>query len=242
MMLMAVMPLVGMPGVNHAPSAVPRTPWRSLLAALVDRPYRRLLAFNCWLAFVQGATGAAQALYPIRVLGLSYPKLQGWYGVMFAGQSGIAPWMGRLVDRFGSRPVMIVTGLIVAAGPLFFLFSTPQRPWLVGGAFVAWIAYAGLNVGLDNIKLKLAPADNNAPYLAVYHATGELANGIAAVGGGMLFDVLTGGGPEALRVYAYLFFSAWIARTMAVALVARLIEPEARGLLERERIAGTRIR
>jgi MFS family permease len=230
MMLAAAGQLVAMPAANHAPSAVPRAPWRSLVAAAVDRRYRRLLMFNCWLAFAQGATAAAQSMYPIRVLGLAFPNIQGLYSAMYAGQSVIAPWMGRLSDRFGNRPVMIASGLVTATGPLFFLWATPQQPWLVGGAFMAWIAYAGLNVGLDNVKLKLAPAENNAPFLAVYHAAGELANGIAAVGGGLYFDLLAGGGPAALQTYAHLFLWAWIARTLAVALAARLIEPGAQRL------------
>ena len=50
----------------------------------------------------------------------------------------------------------------------------------------------GLNVGLDNIKLKLAPPDNNAPYVAVYHAVGDLANGVMLIAGGVIYDWLTG--------------------------------------------------
>jgi hypothetical protein len=109
------------------------------------------------------------------------------------------------------------------------LAATPERPWIVAGAFVVWIAYAGLNVGLDNIKLKLAPGDNNAPYLAVYYSLGDLINGVAAIGGGLIVDRLTSESPS-LRLYAQVFLLAWIGRTMAAGLLARLIEPGSRKL------------
>ena len=65
----------------------------------------------------------------------------------------------------------------VPTGPIFFLFATPEWRWLIAGAYIVWIAYAGLNIGLDNIKLKLVPADNNWPFVAVYYAVADFANG-----------------------------------------------------------------
>jgi hypothetical protein len=76
------------------------------------------------------------------------------------------------------------------------------------------------------MKLKLAPADNNAPYLAAYHAVGDFANGLAIILGGLLYDRLAAGGSEALALYANLFLWGWVARTATVVLVARLIEPK----------------
>ncbi len=147
MMLSAVVPLVRMPAVQNAPSAVPRAPWRTLAQALLDPAYRRLLVFTCWFSVVNGITAAAQEVYPIRVLGFGYPVRLAFQGLLRSGQVAIAPWMGRLVDRWGNRPVMVVAQLIAATGPLFFLAASPELPWIVAGAFVVWIAYAGLNVG-----------------------------------------------------------------------------------------------
>ena len=227
-----------MPAVEHAPSALPRAPWRTLGQALMHPSYRRLLTFSCWFAVVNGITAAAQSMYPLRVLGIEYAGMQTLNGMMRAGQSAIAPTLGRRVDQWGNRPVMMVAQAIAATGPLFFLFATPERWWLVAGAYVAWIAYAGMNVGLDNIKLKLAPPDNNAPYLAVYHAISDLANGAATIAGGLFFDRLPAGGSDALALYAGLFVAGWLGRTVAVLFVAWLIEPGARRL--RELTAGGR--
>ena len=233
-MVLAVVPLWGMPALQHAPSAVPRAPWGTYVRALVDRLYWRLLLFSCCFSIVNGVTAAAQEAYPVRVLGIDYAARQVLQGLMRTGQFLVAPWAGRLADRYGNRPLLIVSQLITATGPLFFLAATPERPWLVAGAFVVWIAYAGINVGLDNIKLKLAPWHNNAPYLALYHALSDLANGVAIVAGGALLDQLIQasdapvGSMAAMGVYAQLFLVAWIGRTLLVALLARLVEPGAK--------------
>jgi predicted MFS family arabinose efflux permease len=232
-MLDAVVPLVRMPAAQRAPSAIPRAPWRTMARALIDPAYFRLIAFSCFFSIVNGATATAQELYPNRVLGISYAARQGLQGMMRAGQWSIAPWMGRMVDRWGNRPVMIVSQLVTATGPLFFLFATPEQRWLVAGAFVAWIAYAGLNVGLDNLKLKLAPADNNAPYLAVYYAVCDLANGLATVLGGVLIErVFASDAETAMRIYVWAFIAGWLGRTVAAAVAATLIEPGAKRLRE----------
>ena len=95
---------------------------------------------------------------------------------------------------------------------------------------LVWSAYAGLNVGLDNIKLKLAPSDNNAPFVAIYHAVSDLANGIAILAGGCIYDYIASKPAYVLTFYARLFFLGWIARTAVVPLLLRLIEPGARRL------------
>lgn len=230
MMLVAVVPLMMMPGLPRSPSAAPRTPWRSLGSALVDPAYARLLFFAFCFSIANGITAAAQEVYPIRVLGFSYTVRQLLQGMMRTGQLAIAPWMGRLVDTWGNRPVMILSQCIVATGPLFFLIATPDRPWLIGGAFVVWVAYAGLNVGLDNIKLKLAPANNNSPFVAVYHAVSDLANGVTIVVGGAILDRIGAPSSQAGTLYTELFLIGFLGRALVVPLLARLIEPNAHRL------------
>jgi hypothetical protein len=168
MMVLAVAPLLTMPSAQTDSSAVPRVPWRSLLDAATDPAYRRLIAFSVAFALASGITISAQQLYPIRVLKIPYASLFGVSSIalnalMWSGQSLLAPHAGRMADRFGNRSVMMVSLLVASSGLLFFWAASPQHAWLIVGAYVAWIAYAGLNVGLDNMKLKLAPSDNNAP-------------------------------------------------------------------------------
>jgi MFS family permease len=230
LMVMAVVPLTLMPGMSHSPSAVPRAPWRSIRRALVDPAYARLLLFFFWFSLANGFTATAQETFPIGVLKIKYEFRQALQGLMRAGQLAIAPWAGQLVDRFGSRPIMIISQFVVSSGLIFFFVATPERPWLIGGAFLVWSAYAGLNVGLDNIKLKLASANNNAPFVAIYHATGDLANGIATVIGGCIYDHIVTEKTAATSFYTQIFLLGFFGRMLAIPLLARLIEPDARRL------------
>jgi MFS family permease len=226
-MLLAVVPLVFMPGVEYLPSAVPRTPWRSVLRAMSQQPYRQLVLFSCVFSFVNGITQAAQGTFPPRVLKISYQGIQTITATMRAGQMALAPTMGRWCDAFGSRPVMIVSQLVVATGPLFLFMATRENWWWLVGAYVAWIAYAGLNVGLDNIKLKLAPADNNVPYLTAYYTAGDVIFGSSILLAGWIFDRLEDRGFEILQVYAATFLVGWLGRTLVAALLVPIVEPDA---------------
>jgi len=129
---------------------------------------------------------------------------------------------------------MILAQLVVATGPLFFLLATPQRPWWAAGAFMAWIAYAGLNVCLPNLMLKLSPEADKGPHIATYFAITGVFYGLSTIGGGILLDWLRSL-PQPLRIGAYQFdyaeillLSGWALRTLGVIFLLLLIEPGAR--------------
>jgi MFS family permease len=139
----------------------------------------------------------------------------------------IAPTMGRWCDAFGSRPVMILSQLIVATGPLFLFLATRGQWWWILATYTAWMAYAGLNVGLDNIKLKLAPPDNNLPYLAVYYSLSDIVYGSSILAAGWTFDRLEDRGFNILSIYAGTFLLGWLGRTLVAALLVPIREPGA---------------
>lgn len=228
----AVVPLLWMPAIDYMPSATPQTPWRTVLRATFQRPYRQLVVFSCFLSIVHGITLSAQSAYPRRILGLSYPMIQALTGFMRGGQTFVAPALGRRCDWWGSRPVMVLSLLVAGTGPLFYMVATPERWWWVAGAYVVWIAYAGLNVGFDALKLKLAPGDNNVPYLAVYYALSDCVFGATTVVVGLLIDRLLGAGWQPTKVYLGVFFVGWLGRMMAVPVLMRIEEPGAMRLRE----------
>jgi hypothetical protein len=168
----------------------PRPPARisNMLAPLADGRFVRLLLFGCWFSLFNGLILSPQNVFPNQVLGLSLFVMLALRVGLRAGQWPISPGLGRLVDRIGNRPVMIVSLLVVAQGPLFYYMATPGHPWWVIGAWVCWIAWAGFNVGLPNLMLKLSPSRANTPYIATYYALTGLCHGLSTLGGGALFD------------------------------------------------------
>ena len=158
------------------------------MAPFADTRFLRLLLFGCWFSFFNGVTQSAQNYYPMQVLGVSlFLSLTLQTGMRF-GQLGVSPWVGGLADRLGNRPVMMVSQLLVAAGLLFFAAATPEHwAWFIG-AWVLWIAYAGLNVCLPNLLLKLSPERSNTPYIAAFYAVTGLCYAASTIVGGALVD------------------------------------------------------
>jgi len=153
--------------------------------------------------------------------------MQALLGMMRIGQTALAPTMGKWCDLWGSRPVMIVSLLVVGVGPLLFIAATPDHWWWLVGAYVVWTAYAGLNVGFDNAKLKLAPPDNTAPYLAVYYALADFVFAVMTVASGLCIDWLVGAGHDQTKVYAGVFFVGFLGRMLGVPLLMAIDEPGA---------------
>src|SRR5690606_20349850 len=88
------------------------------------------------------------------------------------------------------RRVLMVAQLLVGIAPVFFLLATPARPAWWFAAWVLWIAYVGLNVGLPNTMLKLAPRGNANGYIAVYFAIAGLCFGLGTLAGAILLNTL----------------------------------------------------
>lgn len=227
MLLAAVLPLMWLaPRTGTAPPST-SWPWNDLCRAVLDPAYRRLLLYSFWVAFANGVTGTAQWLYPARVLGIDYTQMVALRSTMYAGQTAIAPTCGWWIDRFGPRRLMVGAQLIVATGPLFFFLASENYPWWIAGAFLVWVAYAPLNVGLDTLKLRLIPTDGSAPPLAVYQSVSDLAHGATLIIGGLLIDRLDVPGSPPLGLYAGLFLLGWLLRSCAAPLAWRV--PESRG-------------
>jgi MFS family permease len=83
---------------------------------------------------------------------------------------------------------MTCAQLLVAVGPLFYLYASKQQPYWILGAWTCWIAYIVLNIGLPNLMLKLTPDGNSPAYIAVNMATAGLAFALASILGGVLLE------------------------------------------------------
>ena len=228
-MIAAVVPLLVMTRPIDRGSA-PRTGLlRSLRAPFADPRFLRLVLFGCWFSLSTGITQLAQYIYTKDVLLVGLFVLLAMKTGMRGGQFAVSPWMGRLADRIGNRSVMIVCLLLCAQGPAFYLAATPETWWWIIGAWVVWIAYAGMNVCLPNIILKLSPADSNAPYIAMYYAVTGLCYALNTILGGYLSDRFRDAtfqfGGTVFDYYDAIFLLGWIARTLGVLVLLIVIEP-----------------
>ena len=246
-MLLSVLPLARMAEARNRRS-INDTNSTSFRAAFQNQALLRLAAYGVVLSLINGLTQAAQGMYPYRVLGLDFLWLMGFRSMMYLGQSASGPSAGWLADRFGNRPVLIVSQVIVASGPLFFYLASAEQVWILGLAFLAWIAYAGINVAQPALLLKLGPSRDAATEISIYYAFSGLAFGIGSLVGGAALDQLIAAqwfwkfGGAIFDVYDSFFLFGTIARLFSVVLLIRLIEPDAQRLRDLLSGATTRSR
>jgi MFS family permease len=233
LMLASLLPLARMPSIPLTGLARRAPSLAALAAPIGDRLFLRLIAVGCWLSLVNGVSQSAQNASHRALFGFPLFVILAFQAEMRLGQGAICPVIGRLVDRLGNRPVLIVSQLIVATGPLFYFFAAVGDRWWVAAAWVAWIAYAGMNVGLPNLMLKLSPGGNSTVYIAAYFGVTGLVYGSATVAGGWLLDVLADGvwtwrsSRYVVDPYQVLFLVGFAGRLLGVVLLVRLIEPGA---------------
>lgn len=232
LMLAAIVPLGLMPAGAAGRVALRGASWRDLLRPLGDPRFLRLLAFGSWLSFFNGVTQSAQNIFPARILGASVLLMLGLKTMMRCGQLAISPSLGRVADRYGNRRMMIPCLLVAAAGPGFYLMAAIDGWQWFMGAWVAWIAYAGINVGQPGLLLKLAPRQTDTPYIATFFAITGLCYAMSTISGGWLMDrylersfYLPGG--LRLDFYQLSFLAGWITRSLGVVLLWAVVEQEA---------------
>ncbi|HUT08855.1 MAG TPA: MFS transporter [Thermoguttaceae bacterium] len=234
-MIASLLPLARIPRLATSPTVRFGATLDSMLAPFSDRRFQRLLFFGCWFSFANGLTQSAQYSYPYQILAAEivvFAMLAMQTG-MRLGQFTVSPFLGRLADRAGNRPVMMGSLLLVAQGPLFYFFATPAQPWWLVGAWTVWIAYAGLNVCLPNLMLKLSPEGSNTPYIATYFAVTGLCYAVHTIVGGALSDrygesTFSFFGGVACDYYQLLFLAGWIARSLGLIVLLVVIEGEGR--------------
>jgi MFS family permease len=237
-MVLAVIPLIKMPDFEKRSGAeatsLQQSLWQ-LIQPLADGPFFRLILFGSWLGVSAGLTQAAQYKYPIQVLGISLGVYLLARSLMYGCQSWISPSVGRWLDRFGAKRLMLLCSLIVATGPLFYFLATPQTWQWYLLAWASWIWFVGLNVGIVYLIQKFAGASRRTAYVAAYESCTGLAYGAGALAGGLLTDYFATL-PAAfsysfmaqfnLDHYSYIFLAGWVLRSAAALILLTVREPD----------------
>lgn len=162
--------------------------FRQLIAPIRSSVFLPFLLFGAWIQIANGLTQSPQSVFQIRLLGLSMLTLLTLQSGTRIGQMLSSSSVGRLIERFGNYPVIACALVIVSLGPLFYFFALPERWWLLAGAALVWIAWVGVNIGVNNLVLALAPPKGRSSYIALYFTVSTFAFGAASLLGGRLFD------------------------------------------------------
>jgi MFS family permease len=152
-----------------------------------NKPFFKFMLFWTAWSFTANMSGSYLARYALTEMGLSYMQFTLCSQVTAAAITVlvVSHW-GRLLDHFGSKPVLWCSCVVAALTPLFYLFSTYGSIWptllhnLIGAAF-----WSGANLAATSLQLSSSPDEQRPSYIAVFSCITSLV--------GSFLGILTGG-------------------------------------------------
>lgn len=156
-----------------------------------------LLYFGLW-TFAVNVSSPFFNLYMLDNLAIDV-KWVTLYGSLAAGANllMLVVW-GKLADKFGNRPLLIIVGLVVAITPLFWLFKGNESIsiwlWLPLLHLLAGGTWAAIDLCTNNIQMSVAPAQNQCTYFAIAAAVSGVGGALGTTAGGFLAQYTDCGG------------------------------------------------
>ncbi len=214
---------------------------------LKDKNFMNLVWFNAIWSFGMLYSGAFGNVYLIRELKLNYTEMVLYNAIAtVCGMTTMTFW-GRLIDRHGNKPVLIVCELILSSTPFMWAVLSVRNYYYVLPIiwFVAGVCWAGLSLAQFNIILKLSPKAQRLAYLSFNTFVVTIATCFAPILGGYTLDLI--GKKElvffifTLGAFQILFVAGAIMRFIPVIFLFRLKEPRVGKLSEVAKIVGTKL-
>ncbi len=217
-----------------------------LFTPLRDRGFRHFLGFNFSFILATGFMGQYLWLYVLDHLGWSNLLANaGVLAVPMVLQLFTRPAWGRLCDRLGKKPVLLVSGAAVAFGSVGWMAMTPTLWWpgflLVALVVMAWpgTELANFNFLLefskDTDKSRKGERSGGAQAAALFSVSNAVAGGLSGVIGAVIAAQLhdwtweTGLGNYTWNYFHILFGISTLIRLAALVFALGLDEPTATG-------------
>ncbi|HEY8206968.1 MAG TPA: MFS transporter [Myxococcaceae bacterium] len=115
-------------------------------------------------------------------------EMNGWFGFAFATMQFIfAPLLGALSDRFGRRPLLLLSNLGLGADYLFMALA-PALPWLFAGRLISGVTSASWPLGSAYVA-DITPEEERAKKFGLLASSFGIGFVVGPVVGGVLGDI-----------------------------------------------------
>ncbi len=204
----------------------------TIVAPLLHNEYRSFLLSNCTWYFFSMFASAFMTLYVLKILGMSLWEAMLMWCFMGIGTALFSTWWGRIADRHGHKPVLLLCYLFKPLIIMAFLFVNSGNAFYILSA--ACLADGALNAGLmvasNGYMLKTAPRRNRSMFIAAALGFAGIFGGLGAVAGGKFLDVysnfsLVFAGRD-WNNYQLMFFVNIFMRLLCILPALYIIEPK----------------
>lgn len=216
---------VGQPPAPAHPAS--RNP-RELIRLVIRTPSLLLfIAFGAAWGFAANSFGAFYTLFMFNHLDLSAMEVSVFQIIGLAAGALSLPGWGQLQDRFGNKPVMIVSFSLWQTSNFLWCFLAPHNTNLLYFMW-AWAGAtgAGFVLGQFNLLLKLIPAEAKALAIGINLAITSLVTALAPIVGGQLLAWAFARGHAPLNVYHLAFVVQPLLGFASCLLLRRVQEPK----------------
>jgi MFS family permease len=204
-----------------------------LLQPLRNRSFRHYLGFSAVFTFSVGFVGQFIWLYLFDVAKLSNAQANLMLITipMVASLVSVPVW-GRLIDKIGRKPVLIIAGIFVVQGGIVWLLVS-RDAWFPGYlvVLIASFAWPGVDLASSNILLGMSERRSGSAYVAINSIVVAIAGTASGIFGGVVAHYLRDwhgsffGLP--LTYHAVLFFISGVLRAASLLWLPGVEEPRA---------------
>lgn len=129
-------------------------------------------------------------------LDLSWATL---YGSLTAGANLVMLiWWGKIADKIGNRPLLLIIGILAGITPLFWLGAGADDislwVWLPLIHIFTGGTWAAIELCSSNIQMEVAPKEHPSTYFAVAAAVAGVCGALGTTAGGFLSEIPAIGG------------------------------------------------
>ncbi len=163
-----------------------------------DSNFLTFLLYCCVWTFAFNLSAPFFNLYMLDNLHLDV-SLVTLYGSVASGANLLMMLLwGKLADRIGNRPVLVLVGILTAVTPLFWLGtgtnSASMWVWLPLVHLLTGGTVAAMDLCGSNMQMSLAPARSQAAYFAITAALAGVTGAVGTAMGGFLAQLTSIGG------------------------------------------------